>query len=144
MINDADFPPGHLIQCHCPKGALEWQHYIHMSSQINDSAYSRMKRNLAIAITIIVLASCAVLWVIGGSLAKPRHQIIGEIPTDLIGQGVQFKSQSGSMLRGWFIPDGRSNIDARCSSKQAQHVESRQVSGQGWLLCSTLRFSGSW
>jgi uncharacterized protein len=63
-----------------------------------------MKRKLAIAITMAVLSSCVVLWVIGGSLAKPRHQIIGEIPTGLTGQGVQFKSLSGSMLHGWFIP----------------------------------------
>lgn len=70
-----------------------------------------MKRKLAIATTIAVLSSCVVIWVIGGSLAKPRHQIIGEIPTDLTGQGVQFKSQSGSTLHGWFIP-GKHGIGA--------------------------------
>jgi uncharacterized protein len=62
-----------------------------------------MKRKLALAISIAVFSSCVVLYVIGGSLAKPHHQIIGEIPTDLTGQDVQFKSQSGSMLRGWFM-----------------------------------------
>jgi uncharacterized protein len=61
-------------------------------------------RNLAIAIAVTVLSSCIALWVIGGSLAAPNNRIIGEIPPDLTGQGVQFKSQSGSMLRGWFIP----------------------------------------
>lgn len=69
-----------------------------------DADHPGMKRKLAFAITIAVLSSCVVLWIIGGSLAKPHHQIIGEIPTDLAGQGVQFKSQSGSMLHGWFIP----------------------------------------
>jgi uncharacterized protein len=44
------------------------------------------------------------LWVIGGSLAAPNNRIIGEIPSDLTGQGVEFKSQSGSILQGWFIP----------------------------------------
>jgi fermentation-respiration switch protein FrsA (DUF1100 family) len=64
----------------------------------------RIKRNFAIAIAITVSSSCLALWVIGGSLAAPNNRIIGEIPSDLIGQDVQFKSQSGSMLRGWFLP----------------------------------------
>jgi pimeloyl-ACP methyl ester carboxylesterase len=63
-----------------------------------------MKRKLVIAISVTVLSSCIALWVIGGSLAAPQTQIIGEIPSDLPGRGVQFKSQSGSILQGWFIP----------------------------------------
>jgi uncharacterized protein len=63
-----------------------------------------MKRKLAIAIAATVLSSSVALWVIGGSLAAPQNRIIGEIPSDLTGRGVQFKSQSGSILQGWSIP----------------------------------------
>jgi pimeloyl-ACP methyl ester carboxylesterase len=78
-------------------------------SPINGSAHPRIKRNLAIAIAVTILSSCVALWVIGGSLAAPQNRIIGEIPSDLTGRGVQFKSQSGSMLQGWFIP-GRNGM----------------------------------
>jgi uncharacterized protein len=63
-----------------------------------------MKRKLVIAISVTVLSSCVALWVIGESLAAPQTRIVGEIPSDLPGRGVQFKSQSGSILQGWFIP----------------------------------------
>jgi uncharacterized protein len=63
-----------------------------------------MKRKLVIAISVTVLSSCVALWVIGGSLAAPQTRIVGEIPSDLPGRGVQFKSQSGSILQGWSIP----------------------------------------
>jgi fermentation-respiration switch protein FrsA (DUF1100 family) len=70
-----------------------------------------IKRNLAIAIAVTVSSSGVALWVIGGSLAAPNNRIIGEIPSDLAGQDVQFKSQSGSILQGWFIP-GKNGMGA--------------------------------
>jgi fermentation-respiration switch protein FrsA (DUF1100 family) len=47
----------------------------------------------------------------GESLAAPQNRIIGEIPSDITGRGVQFKSQSGSALQGWFIP-GKNGMGA--------------------------------
>jgi fermentation-respiration switch protein FrsA (DUF1100 family) len=64
----------------------------------------RIKCRLAIAIAVTVLSSCIVIWGIGVNATRPRPQKIGEIPADLTGRDVQFNSQSGSMLRGWFIP----------------------------------------
>jgi uncharacterized protein len=63
-----------------------------------------MKRKLAIAVAITFLSACIALWVIGGSLAASQNQLIGELPSNLTGRNVEFKSDSGSSLRGWLIP----------------------------------------
>jgi uncharacterized protein len=66
-----------------------------------------MRRKLTIIslpVALAGLASCLALWLIGGSLAAPQNQHIGELPSNLTGRNVEFKSVSGSLLRGWFIP----------------------------------------
>lgn len=69
-----------------------------------DSELFRHNRKIAVAIALTILLSIITLWIIGGSLAAPQNQIIGELPSDLRGSNVEFKSDSGSMLHGWFIP----------------------------------------
>jgi fermentation-respiration switch protein FrsA (DUF1100 family) len=45
-----------------------------------------------------------VIWAAGNSLTAPALQPIGELPTDLPGRSIQFRSDSGSTIHGWLIP----------------------------------------
>ena len=40
----------------------------------------------------------------GSALSKPVPQLIGDLPADLVGRSVQFPSESGATIHGWFIP----------------------------------------
>jgi len=53
-----------------------------------------------VAITLVSLAG---VWIVGGQLVAPVPQTIGNPPSDLGAQSVQFPSQSGSTIHGWFI-----------------------------------------
>jgi uncharacterized protein len=63
-----------------------------------------MKRKLAITL----LASFSVLiilaWLAGTLLTAPVNGSVGNLPADLTGKSVQFPSESGSQIHGWFLP----------------------------------------
>jgi alpha-beta hydrolase superfamily lysophospholipase len=44
------------------------------------------------------------LFVVGGELSAPVRQAVGNLPADLAGRSIEFHSDSGATLRGWFIP----------------------------------------
>lgn len=44
----------------------------------------------------------------GSALSKPVRQSIGDLPMDLAGRSVQFPSESGATIHGWFIPGKKS------------------------------------
>jgi fermentation-respiration switch protein FrsA (DUF1100 family) len=46
----------------------------------------------------------ALLYRLGSALSAPRNITIGMLPPVLKGHNVKFKSKTGSMLAGWFIP----------------------------------------
>ena len=64
-----------------------------------------MRRKLAL-LTLLGLAviGCASIWIAGGVLTSPAPQRIGNIPAGLNGRSVEFRSESGSTLHGWFVP----------------------------------------
>ncbi len=50
------------------------------------------------------LAGLVVAWLMGASLCAPKQKFVGDLPSDVAGETVEFKSYSGSKLRGWFVP----------------------------------------
>ena len=64
-----------------------------------------MKRKLVLISALGILLSLLVgIWLAGSALSKPVPQSIGELPADLAGRSVQFLSESGATIHGWFIP----------------------------------------
>lgn len=44
------------------------------------------------------------VWLAGSALSSPNRQAVGDLPRDLIGKPVEFRSESGTIVRGWFVP----------------------------------------
>ena len=64
-----------------------------------------MRRKLALLTLLgLVVTGCASIWIVAGVLTAPAPQRIGNIPAGLNGRSVEFRSDSGSTLHGWFIP----------------------------------------
>jgi len=63
-----------------------------------------MRRKLTL-LTLIGLAvsGCVSIWIAGGVLTAPTPQRIGSIPAGLNARSVEFRSESGSTLHGWFM-----------------------------------------
>src|SRR4051812_10569967 len=65
----------------------------------------RVKRKLIIFSALgILLTFFIVVWVAGGILSAPAPQAIGDLPSDVAGRSVQFRSESEATIHGWFIP----------------------------------------
>jgi uncharacterized protein len=52
----------------------------------------------------ILLTLFVAAWLAGNVLTAPVHQSIGDLPPDLVGRSVEFPSESGATIHGWFIP----------------------------------------
>ena len=64
-----------------------------------------MKRKLFIICASGILLTVLVgAWLAGNVLTAPAHQSIGNVPPDLVGRSVEFPSESGATIHGWFIP----------------------------------------
>jgi fermentation-respiration switch protein FrsA (DUF1100 family) len=63
-----------------------------------------LKRKLLIIPGVAVLLTATGVWIAGGSLSKAAPARVGELPSDLTGRNVEFASESGSMIHGWFLP----------------------------------------
>lgn len=64
-----------------------------------------MKRNRLIAGFLAVLSLLLLAtWFLGGLLTSPVPRAIGSLPPDLTGRSVEFPSESGSIIHGWFLP----------------------------------------
>ena len=70
-----------------------------------------VKRILTLALTALLVVTITA-WVLGGRLCAPNPQEVGQLPPDLTGHSIEFASESGSQLHGWFIPGeaGRGTI----------------------------------
>lgn len=62
-----------------------------------------MKRKLLISLSILILTFCIGVWLTGSILSAPARTSIGEAPSDLAAENVQFQSHSGANIKGWFI-----------------------------------------
>lgn len=67
----------------------------------------RVKRAIIIGLLMIALLTFISAWVAGGFLTTPANQPVGNLPSDLYGESVQFSSESGSTIHGWLIPGER-------------------------------------
>jgi uncharacterized protein len=71
-----------------------------------------LKRKLLIISIFAALITLLLgVWIAGSILTAPAHQSIGDRPSDLAATVVQFNSQSGATIHGWFIP-GRKGAGA--------------------------------
>jgi len=71
----------------------------------SQDSYIFMKRKLLPFFALGILLSLFVgIWMAGSALSKPVPQSIGDLPADLAGRPVQFPSESGATIHGWFIP----------------------------------------
>ena len=62
------------------------------------------RKRLIISILILLLTFAAAIWIAGSTLSAPVHRAVGDGPPDLPFRAVQFQSQSGATIKGWFIP----------------------------------------
>lgn len=70
-----------------------------------------MKRKLVIGGLGAIFLFFIVTWLVGSLLSDPVNQSIGDLPVDLAGRSVQFPSESGATIHGWFI-EGRKGAGA--------------------------------
>lgn len=63
------------------------------------------KRSFAITVFILMLFTLFLftVWTAGSLLVAPQQSVVGSLPVDLRGEAVEFNSDSGARLRGWFI-----------------------------------------
>ena len=69
----------------------------------------KRKRLIAGGLAILLLI-VLVFWFAGTLLTSPVQRTVGRLPADLAGGSVEFPSESGSLIRGWFLP-GRPGAD---------------------------------
>lgn len=62
-----------------------------------------MKKILLIIIFILPFLFVGAFWFAGSSLTKPVNLSVGNCPQDLICENVEFKSESGATIKGWFL-----------------------------------------
>ena len=63
-----------------------------------------IKRLLIAFIALLVGAACGAVLLAGSFLTSPATQAIGNLPPDLNGRPVEFQSNSGATIHGWFLP----------------------------------------
>jgi fermentation-respiration switch protein FrsA (DUF1100 family) len=63
----------------------------------------KVKRAIIVGVLLIALVSFVSIWIAGGLLTAPATQRIGNLPSELPGESVQFSSESGSTIHGWLI-----------------------------------------
>lgn len=62
-----------------------------------------MSKNIIISLIVLVLIGISITYFIGSLLSKPRPSQIGNAPQDFPVENISFKSESGSLIYGWFI-----------------------------------------
>ena len=67
-----------------------------------------MKRKILICtIALLLIVSIATILIAGSALSAPAPQHVGDLPDNLNGSSVEFQSNSGSTIHGWYIPGQR-------------------------------------
>lgn len=62
-----------------------------------------MKKLITIFIIILPILMFGVSWFVGYSLTKPVNQVIVDCPKDFLCKNVEFPSESGTKIKGWFL-----------------------------------------
>ena len=62
-----------------------------------------MKKIIIVFILLIPLVIIGLFWFAGNSLTTPVPVIVGNCPNDLTCENIEFASDSGSKIKGWFI-----------------------------------------
>lgn len=62
-----------------------------------------MKKIFLITILILPFLLFATVWFAGSSLTEPVNQTVGNCPNDLMCENVEFESESGAKIKGWFL-----------------------------------------
>ena len=66
-----------------------------------------MRRQIIVVTATLLIAVLLAAIIAGSVLTSPRQEDIGSLPDDLNGSSVQFQSNSGSTIHGWYIPGQR-------------------------------------
>ncbi len=67
-----------------------------------------MKRKILICtIALLLIVSIATILIAGSALSAPAPRHVGDLPDNLNGSSVEFQSNSGSTIHGWYIPGQR-------------------------------------
>jgi len=69
------------------------------------------RKRIILPILVLLLTLFAGVWIAGSVLTAPVPEPIGDPPADIPARMVQFPSQSGATIHGWFIP-GTKNAGA--------------------------------
>lgn len=64
----------------------------------------KVKRAIIIGALMIALVIFICIWIAGGLLTAPASQPVGNLPSDIHGESIQFSSESASTIHGWLIP----------------------------------------
>jgi uncharacterized protein len=75
---------------------------LQLSTQKAKLAASMKKLVIAILILILLLL-IGTAWFVGNSLTAPSQVSVGNCPNDLMCENVEFSSESGATIKGWFI-----------------------------------------
>jgi uncharacterized protein len=63
-----------------------------------------MKRKIIIVgVLLILLVALGGTWIAGSILIAPANEAVGSLPADVLGGPVQFPSESGVVIHGWFL-----------------------------------------
>lgn len=68
-------------------------------------------RRFTLAFLSVLLVLIAAVLITGSILTAPAHRPVGDAPAELAAKKVQFQSQSGATIHGWFVP-GKKNVGA--------------------------------
>jgi fermentation-respiration switch protein FrsA (DUF1100 family) len=75
-----------------------------VNSSVRCSWILMRRKLIIIGVSGVLLIFLLTIWLAGSFLTAPANQTIGDLPSDITGSSVQFPSESGSTIHGWFIP----------------------------------------
>jgi len=75
-----------------------------MTKSVEAAGRSGWLARLKIAAAVVLVLGTAVTGIVGSWLVAPAPKTVGEPPSDLPVEAVEFDSESGSRIRGWRVP----------------------------------------
>jgi fermentation-respiration switch protein FrsA (DUF1100 family) len=69
----------------------------------DESRAKRLKRFALIVPFLLILLFAGGVWFFGSKLSAPAPVVVGNCPIDLACESVAIQSESGSMLKGWYL-----------------------------------------
>lgn len=83
-----------------------------LDSQLAKTKLQRRIRFLAFSFTLLLTVVIVAAWIVAGQLIQPANRIVGDAPKDFPAEVVEFESESGAMLKGWYraVENSRATI----------------------------------